>query len=333
MVSLNLVKTPVLVIGGAGYIGSHSAFLLKQAGYPVVIYDNLSTGHIQAVQALDLPLERGDIRDRERLGAVLDRHKIGAVMHFAALALVGESTRFPARYFDVNVGGTATLAQEMCARGIAPLVFSSTCAVYGAPETLPVTEANAKAPESPYGHSKWMAEQILASCSSQGLRAARLRYFNAAGAHPEGLLGESHRPETHLIPLVIQAALGQRPPLQVYGRDYPTPDGTCVRDYIHVMDLARAHLAALEYLLAGGEGEAWNIGTGQGTSVLEIIRAVEAVTGRKVPREDAPRRDGDPARIWAHPSAAQAALGWTPQWTDLKDIVRTAWHWAQAPQY
>ncbi|MFT5584304.1 MAG: UDP-glucose-4-epimerase GalE [Cognaticolwellia sp.] len=328
-----LVKTPILVIGGAGYIGSHAAFLLKQAGYPVVIYDNLSTGHIQAVQAVDLHLERGDIRDGVRLGAVLDEHKIGAVMHFAALALVSESTRFPAKYFDVNVGGTATLAREMCARGIGPLVFSSTCAVYGTPETLPVTEANAKAPESPYGHSKWMAEQVLESCSSQGLRAARLRYFNAAGAHPQGLLGESHSPETHLIPLILQAVLGQRPPLQVYGRDYPTPDGTCVRDYIHVMDLARAHLAALEYLLDGGEGGAWNLGTGQGTSVLEIIRAVEAVTGRTVPCDDAPRRDGDPARIWAHPGAAQAALGWTPQWSDLQDIVQTAWQWAQSPKY
>ncbi len=328
-----LVKTPVLVIGGAGYIGSHAAFLLKQAGYPVVIYDNLSTGHIQAVQALELPLELGDIRDAARLGAVLDEHKIGAVMHFAALALVGESTHFPARYFDVNVGGTATLARAMCARGIAPLVFSSTCAVYGAPEHLPVTEANAKSPESPYGHSKWMAEQVLESCAAQGLRAARLRYFNAAGAHPEGLLGESHSPETHLIPLVLQAVLGQRPPLQVFGRDYPTPDGTCIRDYIHVMDLARAHLAALEHLLAGGSGGAWNLGTGQGTSVLEIIQAVERVTGQPVPRKDAPRRAGDPARIWAHPAAAQSALGWTPEWTDLDATVESAWRWAQSPKY
>lgn len=327
------MNVPVLVIGGAGYIGSHAAFLLKQAGYPVVVYDNLSTGHIQAVQRLEVPLEIGDIRDAARLGAVLDRHRIGAVMHFAALALVGESMKSPSRYYDVNVGGTATLAQAMCSRGIEPLVFSSTCAVYGTPATVPVTEDNPKAPESPYGHSKWMAEQVLASCQGQGLRAARLRYFNAAGAHPGGLLGESHTPETHLIPLVLQAVLGQRPPLQVFGRDYPTPDGTCVRDYIHVMDLARAHLAALEYLLKGGTGGAWNLGTGTGTSVLEIIQSVERVTGLPVPRQDALRRAGDPARIWAQASAAQAALGWTPDWTELDPVVETAWRWAQAPAY
>ncbi len=324
---------PILVVGGAGYIGSHAASLLKEAGYPVVIYDNLSTGHLEAVQRLDLPLERGDVRDGARLGQVLDDHKIGAVMHFAALAWVGESTQFPSRYYDVNVGGTACLAQAMTARGLGPLVFSSTCAVYGTPETVPVTEANPKAPESPYGQSKWMAEQVLEACAPQGLRAARLRYFNAAGAHPAGLLGESHDPETHLIPLVLQAVLGQRPPLKVFGRDYPTPDGTCVRDYIHVMDLARAHLAALEHLLAGGDGGAWNLGTGMGTSVLEIIESVERVTGQVVPRTDAARRAGDPARIWAHPAAAAQSLGWTPEWTELDAIIETAWRWAQAPAY
>ncbi|MED5374485.1 MAG: UDP-glucose 4-epimerase GalE [Myxococcota bacterium] len=327
------MKPTVLVVGGAGYIGSHCALRLKEAGYPVVVYDDLSTGHREAVEALGLPLVLGDIRDAGRLGQTLDEHGIGAVMHFAALALVGESTQQPSRYFEVNVGGTATLARLMGERGIAPLVFSSTCAVYGTPAQVPVTEAHPKAPESPYGHSKWMAEQVLEAAAVEGLRAARLRYFNAAGAHPSGLLGESHSHETHLIPLVFQAVRGERPPLQVFGRDYDTPDGSCIRDYIHVMDLADAHLAALEYLLAGNPGGAWNLGTGTGTSVLQILESAARVTQQDVPWQDGPRRDGDPARIWAQPTAAQRELGWSPRWLDLDEILATAWRWAQSPKY
>ena len=320
----------VLVTGGAGYIGSHAARMLLERGDEVVVLDDLSAGHGEAV---DCELVRSDIRDREALRALL-RRPFDAVMHFAAKALVGESTERPALYYDVNVGGTAALAQACVEAGLGAFVFSSSCSVYGTPDDAPVSEQTAKAPESPYGRSKWMAEQLLEDVRVQGgLPVASLRYFNAAGAHPEGLLGESHDPETHLIPLALKAVLGQRPPLRIFGRDYATPDGTCVRDYVHVQDLASAHLAAMDRLLDGHEGGAFNLGTGRGTSVLEVLQSVQRVTGHAVPALDAPRRLGDPARVWASAELAQKELSWEAEHTEIDAIVDDAWRWARSPRY
>ncbi len=319
----------VLVIGGAGYIGSHCARELREHGWRVRVFDDLSTGHRQAVHD---ELVVGDIRDMEALrGAVRGTH---AVMHFAARALVGESTRRPSLYFQVNVGGVANLVEAMVEEGVQDLVFSSSCSVYGTPASAPVTEDCPKAPESPYGLSKWMAEQVLdAARERQGLRVACLRYFNASGAHPDGTLGESHDPETHLIPLALEAAQGHRPPLRLFGRDYPTPDGTCIRDYVHVCDLASAHRLALQHLSSGHPGRSWNLGTGTGTSVLEVLGAVERATGRPVPTFDAPRRDGDPARVWAMADRAMRDLAWVPQSPAIDTIVEDAWRWTQERRY
>lgn len=321
----------VLVVGGAGYIGAHCARALRDRGDRVVVYDDLSAGHRGAVQG---ELVVGDVRDGAALRALFAKTRFDAVLHFAAKALVGESVRSPSLYFDVNVGGTMTLARAMVEAEIPALVFSSSCSIYGTPTATPVDEGHRKAPESPYGLSKWMAEQALAHVRhAEGLGVACLRYFNAAGAHPDGTLGESHSPETHLLPLIFQSVLGTRPPLQIFGRDYPTPDGTAIRDYIHVLDLVDAHLCALDLLVGGHRGDAWNLGTGQGASVLQVIQSVERVTGRRVPTVDAPRRPGDPSAIWAQSKRAQAELGWTPNWTELDRIVDTAWRWAQAPRY
>lgn len=319
----------VLVIGGAGYIGSHCAREMREAGWRVRIFDDLSTGHRAAVTD---ELVMGDIRDPQALRQAM--RGVDAVMHFAAKALVGESTRHPSLYFQVNVGGTANIVQAMVEHGVRDLVFSSSCSVYGTPASAPVDEDHPKAPESPYGLSKLMAEQVLdLARQREGLHVANLRYFNASGAHPDGSLGESHDPETHLVPLALDASAGKRPPLSLYGRDYPTPDGTCIRDYIHVCDLASAHRAALERLGAGDAGRAWNLGTGRGTSVLEVLQAVERVTGRPVPIVDAPRRQGDPAKVWARADRARADLKWTPVFTDIDRIVETAWRWASHPRF
>jgi len=319
----------VLVIGGAGYIGAHCARELREAGWKVRVFDDLSTGHRAAVSDEFL---LGDLRDGEAL-----RHAVrgvDAVMHFAARALVPESIQRPSLYFQVNVGGTANLVEAMLAEGVRDLVFSSSCSVYGTPVSAPVNEDHPKAPESPYGLSKWMAEQVLDEARRrQGLRVACLRYFNASGAHPDGSLGESHDPETHLLPLALDAVMGRRPALKIFGRDYPTPDGTCIRDYIHVCDLASAHRLALETLSTGHTGRAWNLGTGRGTSVLEVLQSIERVTGRPVPMEDAPRRDGDPAKVWACADRATADLRWQPVYTDMDEIVETAWRWACSPRY
>jgi UDP-arabinose 4-epimerase len=315
----------ILVLGGAGYIGSHCCKALAAAGHEPVVYDNLSTGHPSFVRWGRLV--EGDIRDRERLAAVMAEVAPVAVMHFAALALVGPAERDPGSYYDVNVVGTLRLLEAMRDSDVKHLVFSSTCAVYGEPEDVPLTEAMPCRPVNAYGASKLACELMMESFSSaHGIRSARLRYFNAAGADPDGEIGERHDPETHLIPLVVEAALGRRPKMDVFGSDYPTPDGTAVRDYVHVADLAAAHLAALGYLLGGGETQALNLGTGQGASVAEVIRTVESVTGRKVPHEIAPRRAGDPARLVADPARAEAIIGWGAANT-LSDIVRDAFAW------
>ena len=319
----------VLVTGGAGYIGSHCCKVLAEHGFTPVVYDNLSTGHRDAVRWGELV--EGDVRDRARLEAVLQRHRPALVMHFAALALVGESVSQPQLYWDVNTGGTLSLLEAMRATGIDKLVFSSTCAVYGEPEQVPIAESAPKAPLNPYGASKLTAEWMMESFdAAHGIRSARLRYFNAFGAAPDGTIGEHHQPETHLVPLVFDAVLGRSAGFRILGTDYPTADGTAVRDFVHVLDIAAAHLAAARHLINGGASCAVNLGTGEGVSVAEMVRAVERVTGRRVPVAQAPRRPGDPARLVADPSAAARLLGWRAERSALDAAVRDAWNWHQA---
>jgi UDP-arabinose 4-epimerase len=316
----------VLVTGGAGYIGSHACKALARCGFLPVAYDNLVYGHEWAVKWG--PLERGDVSDRERLKAVLERYRPVAVMHFAAFAYVGESVAQPGKYYRNNVAGTLTLLETMLECEVANIVFSSTCATYGIPTVLPLPEDHPQEPINPYGASKLMVERILRDFgSAHDLRWLALRYFNAAGADPEGEIGEDHTPETHLIPLVLAAARGDRPSVDIYGTDYPTPDGTAIRDYVHVTDLAEAHILGLRYLLGGGRSTALNLGVGQGHSVREIVAATEGVTGLKVPIHEAPRRPGDPPVLVAGAGRAGALLGWSPRFTLLDDIIATAWKW------
>jgi len=316
----------VLVTGGAGYIGSHTAKLLAGSGHEAVIFDDMSQGHDWAVKWG--PLERGSLSDGERLADVFGRHTIDAVVHFAASALVGESMSDPAKYFRNNTFGTLNLLEAMRAAGVGTIVFSSTCATYGDPVRVPIDEAHPQAPVNPYGESKLMVEKLLRWYGEiHGLRWMALRYFNAAGADPDGEIGEDHDPETHLIPLVIGAAQGRRPPVKIFGTDYPTPDGSAVRDYIHVADLADAHLRALARLGAGQESQAINLGTGRGHSVKEVIEAVSRVSGKAVPVVESPRRAGDPAELVASPARARDVLGWTCRHSDLETIVRHAWAW------
>ncbi len=318
----------ILVTGGAGYVGAHACKALSQAGYRPVVYDNLVYGHEAAVRWG--PFEQGDIADRARLDAVFERHQPAAVMHFAAFAYVGESVTDPGKYYRNNVCGTLTLLEAMLAHGVDKLVFSSTCATYGEPETVPITESEPQSPINPYGKSKLMVEQVLADFeAAHGLRSASLRYFNAAGASPDGEIGECHDPETHLIPLALDAAAGRGPELTLFGDDYPTPDGTCIRDYIHVGDLAEAHVRALGHLQEGKPTRAFNLGTGLGVSVREILGAVERVTGKAVPLRVGPRRPGDPPVLVADASRAQSELGWTTRLSDIDTIVETAWKWQQ----
>ncbi len=320
----------VLVTGGAGYIGSHACKALARAGYRPVVYDNLSTGNEWAVKWG--PLERGDVRDPERVAEVIRLHRPVAAMHFAALALVGESMREPAWYYATNVLGTMTLADACCAAGIGALVFSSTCAIYGVPSRIPIREDEPKAPINPYGAAKLMAERLLEDYDrAYGLRHAALRYFNAAGADPEAEIGECRREETHLVPLAIDAALGRRPRLTLFGTDYPTPDGTAVRDYVHVGDLAQAHIRALDRLLAGSASFQVNLGTGRGYSVREVIDAVAVEAGTEVPHDLAGRRAGDPPYLVADPAAAAEILGKGifPA-SSLASIIRTAVRWHRA---
>ena len=321
-----LDERSVLVPGGAGYIGSHTCKALAAAGYVPVTLDNLVYGHRNAVRWG--PLVEADLGDRRTLERVLREHRVSAVVHFAAYAYVGESMVDPGRYFHNNVTCSLNLLDAMHATGVRRLVFSSTCATYGIPDVVPITEDTPQRPVNPYGESKLMVERALHWHGvAHGLKSIALRYFNAAGADAAGDLGERHDPETHLVPLAIDAALGLAPPLKVMGTDYDTPDGTAVRDYVHVTDLANAHVRALAYLEQGGSSAALNLGTGHGHSVRDVIAMVERVTGLKVPRTDAPRRAGDPPALVAAPGRAKALLGWQPAWSDLETIVRTATAW------
>jgi UDP-glucose 4-epimerase len=324
-------KIPVLVTGGAGYIGSHAVLALKQAGYPVIVLDNLVYGHKDlAEQVLQVDLVCGDISDRALLAKVFADYGIQAVMHFAAYAYVGESVTNPAKYYRNNVAGTLTMLETMVEAGIKTMVFSSTCATYGNPEQLPIPETHPQNPINPYGMTKLMVEAILADFDrAYDLRSVRFRYFNAAGADPAGRLGEDHSPETHLIPLVLLTALGQRENISIFGTDYDTPDGTCIRDYIHVTDLAQAHVQGLEYLLAGGSTEVFNLGNGSGFSVREVIAAGEAVSGRSISVVESPRRPGDPAALIGSAAKAQKILGWQPEYPEIEVIMKHAWEWHQ----
>ncbi len=317
--------TRILVAGGAGYIGSHCCKALAKAGFEPVVYDNLSTGHREFVKWG--PLIQGDIRDGERLTTIMHQVKPAAVMHFAALALVGESMTDPQSYYDVNVVGGLRLLEAMLSAGVDKLVFSSTCAVYGIPDQIPITEDTPERPINPYGASKLAFERMLKDFDqAYGLKSIRLRYFDAAGADRNGEIGEWHEKETHLISLVIDAALGHRPPVRVFGTDYPTPDGTSIRDYIHVEDLAAAHLRAIEHLIASGTSETLNLGTGTGASVDAVIAAVEDISGRRVPVERGARRPGDPPKLVANPDRAASTLSWQAE-KNLGDIVADAWRW------
>jgi UDP-glucose 4-epimerase len=321
----------ILVTGGAGYIGSHAVRALCQGGYNVVILDNLVYGHRDvAERVLQVPLIEGDISDRTFLDRVFAEHNIQAVMHFAAYAYVGESVSNPSKYYWNNVAGTLTLLDAMVAADVKQIVFSSTCATYGVPQAVPITEDHPQSPINPYGTSKLMVEKILQDYDvAYGLRSVRFRYFNAAGADPSGELGEDHQPETHLIPLVLMTALGRRPSISVFGTDYPTPDGTCIRDYIHVSDLADAHVLGLQHLMKGGQSEIFNLGNGNGFSVREVIEAAKAVTGKPIAVVESDRRPGDPPALVGSSVKAREVLGWNPQYADINDMIRHAWQWHQ----
>ena len=315
----------VLVTGGAGYVGSHSVRWLARAGHDVSVYDNLSRGHRRAVP--EGRLIEGQLHDRPRLVEAMRQWRIEAVMHFAALAYVGESVTDPAKYYQNNVAGSLNLLEAMREAGVGRLVFSSTTATYGVPQRIPITEEEPQQPINPYGFSKLVVERAMADYAvAYGLGYAALRYFNAAGASPEGDLGEDHDPETHLIPIVLEVAQGQRPHVTVFGDDYPTPDGTCIRDYIHVDDLAAAHVLALEKL-EPGQGLKLNLGTGRGYSVHELIEACRRVTGHAIPSQIGARRAGDPPELVADSTKARRELSWQPQYTDAESIIRTAWKW------
>jgi UDP-arabinose 4-epimerase len=316
----------VLVTGGAGYIGSHACKALAQAGYVPVTYDNLSRGHRHAVRWG--PLVEGEIADRAVVAAALKAHQVSSVMHFAAFAYVGESGTDPALYYRNNVIGTLALLDAMREAGVDRIVFSSTCATYGLPEKMPIAETTPQRPVNPYGETKLAIERVLHWYGqAYGLRSVALRYFNASGCDRGGEIGEEHDPETHLIPLVLRAALGAGHPVSIFGSDYPTPDGTAIRDYIHVEDLASAHLRAIRYLADGGASTALNLATGRGYSVREIIAAVAQAAGREVPHLEAPRRAGDPPALVADPSLAKSVLGWQAECSDLDTIIRTALAW------
>ncbi|MCG6136234.1 MAG: UDP-glucose 4-epimerase GalE [Nostoc sp. LLA-1] len=324
-------KPSILVTGGAGYIGSHTVLALKQAGYEVVILDNLVYGHRDLVEkVLQVELVVGDTGDRPLLDDLFKTRNITAVMHFSAYAYVGESVTDPAKYYRNNVVGTLTLLEAMLAASIKKFVFSSTCATYGVPEVVPIPENHPQNPINPYGATKLMVERILADFDvAYGLKSVRFRYFNAAGANPDGLLGEDHQPETHLIPLILLTALGKREFISIFGTDYPTPDGTCIRDYIHVNDLADAHVLGLEYLLKDGDSEVFNLGNGNGFSVREVIAAAAEVTGLTIPVKECDRRPGDPPSLIGSGEKARKILGWQPNYPSIKDIVTHAWQWHQ----
>jgi UDP-glucose 4-epimerase len=327
-------NAPILVTGGAGYIGSHTVRLLAAQGRKIVVLDNLVFGHEQAIVDPGVELVVGDVGDQALVRGLFEKHRFGAVIHFAAYAYVGESVTNPLKYYQNNTAEPIKLLQVMQEFGCKAFVFSSTCATYGVPDKLPITESNPQDPINPYGRSKLMVEWILKDCGSAwGLRSACLRYFNASGSSPDGKIGEDHDPETHLIPRVMMAVTGEIEFLEVFGTDYNTPDGTCIRDYIHVEDLADAHARALDHLVAGGESVRCNLGTGVGVSVKQIISAVEEVTGKTVPVKYGPRREGDPDSLVADPSLARQLLGWEATRKDVREMVRPAWLWVSGPNH
>ena len=328
---MSQVKPTILVTGGAGYIGSHAVLALQRAGYEVIVLDNLSYGHPELVKdVLKVKLVIGDTRDRSLLDQLFANHEISAVMHFAAYIAVGESVSNPAKYYRNNVSGTLTLLEAMIAAKVTKFVFSSTCAIYGIPQNIPMTEEHPHNPLSPYATSKEIVERILADFDHPyGLQSVSFRYFNASGADPNGLLGEDHNPETHLIPLALLTALNKRESLSIFGTDYPTPDGTAVRDYIHVSDLADAHILGLEYLLKGGTSEVFNLGNGNGFSVREVIETAKQVTGKEFIVQESDRRAGDAPILIGSSDKARKILGWNPQYPDLNTIISHAWKWHQ----
>ncbi|MBX2860458.1 MAG: UDP-glucose 4-epimerase GalE [Vampirovibrio sp.] len=318
----------ILVTGGAGYIGSHCVQHLMSHGHSVVVFDDLSTGYERFV--LSPHFVKGNTRDKALLVKTIQDFHVTAVMHFAASCYVGESVNEPGKYYGNNVYGTLQLLDAMRETKVSQLVFSSTCATYGVPQTLPLTEEHPLNPISPYGKTKRIVEMMMEDYSlAYGLNYVALRYFNAAGADSTGKLGEAHEPETHLIPLVLQTATGKRKNIQIFGTDYDTPDGTCIRDYIHIVDIAEAHRLALTYLTAGNSSDVFNLGTGHGFSVREIIQACEQITGKPIAVVEAPRRPGDPAKLVANAAKANKVLGWKPAFGELTEIIRTAWQWEQ----
>lgn len=321
----------ILVTGGAGYIGSHAVLALKKAGYEVIVLDNLVYGHRDLVeQVLQVELIVGDINDRPLLDRLFAERKIDAVMHFSAYAYVGESVTDPAKYYRNNVIGTVTLLEAMIAASIKKFVFSSTCATYGVPHTVPIAEDHSQNPINPYGATKLMVERILQDFDpAYDLKSVIFRYFNAAGADPTGNLGEDHEPETHLIPLVLMAAMGKRDSISIFGTDYPTDDGTCIRDYIHVTDLAEAHILGMEYLLKGGDTAIFNLGNGNGFSVKQVIDTARQVTGREIKVNLGDRRPGDPPILVGSSDKARNILGWEPKFPAMKEILTHAWQWHQ----
>lgn len=316
----------ILVIGGAGYIGSHMLKLLRECGEPHLVLDDFSQGHAEALR--DSPFVKGDLGDPQVLRKIFSEHPIDTVMHFAAFISVGESVRKPGKYWLNNAGKVISLLTEMQAAGIDRFVFSSTAAVFGEPQYVPIDESHPKNPTNPYGQSKLAVERMLGDFdTAYGLRSVCLRYFNASGSDPEGVLGEDHDPEEHIIPVALLAAMGKRPAMKIFGTDYDTPDGTCVRDYVHVMDLAQAHLLAVKHLRAGGESRQYNLGNGQGFSVREVLNTVEKVLEAPLLVEEADRRPGDPAKLIASSEAIRRDWGWSPAIPDLEEIVRHAWLW------
>jgi UDP-glucose-4-epimerase GalE len=320
----------ILVTGGAGYVGSHTVKELARKGYDIVVYDSLSRGHRWAAKWGELIV--GDLADGARLRAVLSEHRVEAVLHFAALAYVGESVEHPQRYYENNVANTLNLLRAMLEQEVKRFIFSSTCAVYGNPNRIPLTEDHSLAPVNPYGRTKLMVETVLNDyAQSYGMKHVNLRYFNAAGADPDGELGEDHDPETHLIPRVLMTALDRFKDVEIFGADYPTKDGTCVRDYVHVSDLAAAHVLALEWLLQGRPSECFNLGTGQGYTVNEVVERARAITGRAIAAISSPRRAGDPPVLVAGNEKATKTLGWQPRYAALDEIISSAWKWHQRP--
>ena len=325
----------ILITGGAGYIGSHAVKALEERGFQTIVLDSLVYGHRDLIETnLKAKLVAGDINDRAFLDRLFSTTKIDAVMHFAAFAYVGESVTDPAKYYRNNVVGTLTLLDAMREHGVTNFVFSSTCATYGNPQSIPITEDHPQQPINPYGAGKLAIERVLKDYDpAYGLKSVIFRYFNAAGADPDGLFGEDHNPETHLIPLILQAAAGKRASISVFGTDYDTPDGTCIRDYIHVTDLAQAHVLGLEYLLEHQTSQIFNLGNGNGFSVKEVVDTARQVTGKEIAIEECPRRAGDPAVLIGSSTKARQMLGWEPKYADLNAIVKHAWNWHQSRHF